>query len=85
MVKVKAMYPCPVCGKVASTLRCLAQHVAYTAEWFELGPFRRRGYYESHYRWLKENRVEMDYYSVKRFLEKQRLGGWPVRGHAPGR
>jgi hypothetical protein len=80
--EVKAMYPCPVCGKTASTLRSLAQHIAYTAEWFELGPFRRRWHYESHYRWLKENQVKIDYYSVKRFLEKQRRGGRRVRGDA---
>ena len=76
------MIPCPVCGKVASTLCSLAQHIAYTAQWFEMGPFKRRSRYESHYRWLKKNQVENDYYSVKRFLEKQRLGSRPVRGDA---
>lgn len=73
MERKKILKVCPICGKGFSNLPHLVQHIAYTAQTFEMGIIKRRWDRERHHSWLKNREIPNDYNSVKQFLETNTL------------
>lgn len=68
MAKLKMK--CPACGKELSSLRCVAQHIAYIVQCCDMGFDINPWDCEQHREWLERNKISSSYQSVKSFLEK---------------
>ena len=65
---MKTKHKCPVCGKERKNVDALAKHILYIAQSSEIGMGSDRA--GKHKRWLEYKGVNVDYESVKSYLEE---------------